>query len=101
MNTNSTLIFAVVVNLTCVCFSWQVMAYQRSNEAQLHSDYGIDSASLASLYPNPADYLWLNEQQLKVQASHALEFIADSANHGLNPNDYHFDLLHELDPSMI
>lgn len=100
VNTNRTVIFAVVVNLTCLCFCGQVMAYQRSNEAQLHSDYDIDSASLASLYPHPADYLWLNQQQLKEQASYALEFIADSANHGLNPNDYHFDLLQQLDPSL-
>ena len=76
------------------------MAYQRSNELQLHTDYDIDAASLASLYPHPADYLWLNKQQLKDQATHALEFIADSANHGLNPDDYHFDLLQQLDPTL-
>ena len=76
------------------------MAYQHSNEPLLHSDYDLDTASLTSLYPHPADYLWLDKQQLKDQASHALEFIADSANHGLNPNDYHFDLLQQLDPEL-
>ncbi|MBT8134069.1 MAG: L,D-transpeptidase family protein [Gammaproteobacteria bacterium] len=100
MNANRALIFAVVINLTCLCFSGKVMAYQRSNEPQLHSDYDIDTASLASLYPHPADYLWLNKRQLNDQATHVLEFIADSANHGLNPNDYHFDLLQQLDPTL-
>ncbi len=96
MNTNRVLIFAVA----SLCFSWQVMAYQRSNELQLYSDYDIDTASLASLYPHPDDYLWLKKQQLKDQATHALEFIADSASHGLNPDDYHFDLLQQLDPTL-
>ena len=74
------------------------MAYQRSNEAQLPGDYGIDTAALASLYPQPSDFLWINNNQLNEQASHALEFIAGSVNHGLNPNDYHFDLLQQLEP---
>ena len=100
MSTNKALIIAVVVNLSCLCFSGQVMAYQRSNEAQLYSDVGIDTASLASLYSHPGDTLWLNEHQLKHQATVALEFIADSVNHGLNPDDYHFDLLQQLDPTL-
>ena len=100
MNTNRAFIFAVVINLTWLYFYGLVMAYQRSNELQLHSDYNIDTASLASLYPHPDEYLWLNKRQLNDQANHALEFIADSVNHGLNSNDYHFDLLKQLDPSL-
>ena len=76
------------------------MANQRSNEPQRHSDYDIDTASLASLYLHPADYLWLDKQQLTDQATHVLEFIADSASHGLNPNDYHLDLLQQLEPGL-
>ena len=76
------------------------MANQRSNEPQRHSDYDIDTASLASLYPHPADYLWLDKQQLTDQATHALEFIADSASHGLNPNHYHHDLLQQLEAEL-
>jgi murein L,D-transpeptidase YcbB/YkuD len=100
VSTNNALIIAVVVTLSGLCFSGQVMAYQRSNEAQLYSDVDIDTASLASLYPHPDDYLWLNEQQLKHQATVALEFIADAVNHGLNSTDYHFDLLQQLDPAL-
>ena len=99
MDTNRAFVIAVVINLTWLCFSGQVMAYQRSNEVQLYSDYDIDTASLASLYKHPDNYLWLNKRQLKHQATYALEFIADSVNHGLNPNDYHFDLLQQLDPT--
>ena len=99
MNTNKAFVIAVVTSLTCLCFSGQAMAYQRSNEPLLYSDHDIDTASLASLYRHPDDYLWLNKQQLKHQASDALEFIADSVNHGLDPDDYHFDLLQKLDPT--
>ena len=76
------------------------MAYQRSNEPQSQSDYDIDTASLASLYPHPADYLWLDKQQLTDQATYALEYIADSASHGFNPDNYHFDLLQQLEPEL-
>ena len=76
------------------------MAYQRSNEPRLPGDHDIDTASLASLYPHATDYLWLENQQLKDQVTHALKFIADSANHGLNPNDYHLDLLQQLEPEL-
>ena len=76
------------------------MAHQHSNQLQLYSDYDIDTASLTSLYQQPGDYLWLNKYQLKDQATYALEFIADSVNHGLNPNDYYFDLLQQLDPTL-
>ena len=76
------------------------MANQHSNAIQPYSDYDIDAASLASLYPHIADYLWIDKQQLKAQAIDALEFIADSASHGLNPNHYHFDLLQQLEPEL-
>jgi murein L,D-transpeptidase YcbB/YkuD len=76
------------------------MANQHSNGIQPYSDYDIDTASLASLYPHLADYLWIDKQQLKAQAIDALEFIADSASHGLNPNHYHFDLLQQLEPEL-
>ena len=90
-----------MLNLSyCLCFSGLVMAYQGSNEPQRHSDNDIDTASLASLYPHPADYLWVDKQQLTDQATHALEFIADAASHGLNPNDYHHDLLQQLEPEL-
>ena len=100
VNTNRALVIVAVINLTWLCFSGQGMAYQRSDEPQLYRNYDIDTASLASLYRHPGAYLWLNNLQLKEQASYALEFIADSVNHGLNPNDYHFDLLQQLDPTL-
>ena len=99
MNTNKAIIYAVVVNLICLCFSGQVIAYQRFITPQQQNDYGIDTASLSHLYQQPSDYLWIDQQQLNLKAYDALEFIAHSVNHGLNPNDYHQDLLQHLDPT--
>lgn len=96
MNTNRTTILFVA----CLCFSGLTIANQGTNNLQPRSDYGIDTVSLSNLYQHPADYLWVNEQELKGQAHDALEFIADSAIHGLSPNDYHFDLLQQLDPTL-
>ncbi len=75
------------------------MAYQRFNEPRQQNDFGIDIAALSQLYQRPSDYLWLEQQQLTVRAYDALEFISQSVNHGLNPGDYHQDLLEHLDPT--
>ena len=100
MKTNRTLIIAVLINLVCLCFSGSIMADQHGNGIQPYSDYDFDTASLASLYPHLADYLWIDKQQPTAQAIDALEFIADSASHGLNPNHYHLDLLQQLEPEL-
>jgi len=76
------------------------MANQHGDGIQPHSDHDIDTASLVSLYPNLADYLWIDKQKPTAQAIDALEFIADSASHGLNPNHYHLDLLQQLEPEL-
>ena len=99
VNTNRAIIYALAINLVALCFAGQVMAYQRLNNTQQQNNYGIDTASLSNLYRQPSDYLWIDQQQLKLKAYDALEFIAHSANHGLNPNDYHQELLQHLDPT--
>ncbi len=40
------------------------------------------------------------EQSGFFRAGDALVFIANSSDHGLEPNDYHFDLLQQLDPTV-
>jgi L,D-transpeptidase YcbB len=75
------------------------MAYQRYDNPQLQNDYGIDTAALSRLYQHPSDYLWLKQQKLTTEAHEALEFIAGSVNHGLDPNDYHQDLLQQIHPA--
>ncbi|HHJ35067.1 MAG TPA: murein L,D-transpeptidase [Gammaproteobacteria bacterium] len=99
MNTNRAIILAFVINLIYLCISGQAVAYQRSN-LQPQNSYGIDTVSLSRLYYKPSDYLWIDQQQLKLEAYDALEFIAHSVNHGLNANDYHYDLLQHLDPML-
>jgi len=99
MNANKALIYAVAINLITLCCSGHAVASQRLNNPQQQNDYDIDTVSLSHLYQQPADYLWIDQQQLNLNAYDALEFIAHSANHGLNPNDYHQDLLQHLDPT--
>ena len=74
------------------------MASQRSDNLQHYNNYDVDTAALSHLYPQPSDQLWIEQQQLNVNAYEALAFIADSANHGFDPDDYHHDLLQQLDP---
>ena len=99
MNANKALIYAVAINLITLCCSGQAMASQQLNNPQQQSNYDIDTVSLSHLYRQPADYLWIDQQQLSLKAYDALEFIASSVDHGLNPNDYHQDVLQHLEPA--
>lgn len=100
MNISRTLIIAIIINLGCPCFSGLLLAQQVNSHSLPDNNFDIDTASLSSLYPHPEDYLWLHSQQLTEQARHALAFIAGSVNHGLNPDDYHYDLLQQLEPGL-
>lgn len=100
MNINRAIISAIAVSLIYYCFSGTALAYQRYYAPQQQNSYGVDTADLARLYREPSDYLWLHQQQLTRRAYDALAFIAGSITHGLNPNDYHQDLLAQLDPAM-
>ena len=99
---NRTILFVVSISLCCLGLSGQAMAYKRLNITQPDLvDYeNFDTASLSRLYPHSDDYLWIKKQSLSHQAYAALEFIANSRDHGLEPNDYHFDLLQQLDPTL-
>ena len=88
-------VYAIALNLVYSCLSAQALAFQRLNPSPLQH---IDTVALAQLYQQSSDYLWLEQQQLTDRAKQALEFIASSTRHGLNPDDYHQDLLDELDP---
>ena len=81
--------------------SGPAVAYKRFDNAQheIINHHDIDTASLSRLYPHPDDYLWIKNQEINNQAYIALDFIANSSNHGLDPNNYHFELLQQLDPA--
>lgn len=100
MNTNRTVILIVVLKIISFCFSAQAIATQQAHELYPHDSYDFDTATLSSLYQHPADYLWIDDLTLSDQANDAMAFIADSAIHGLNPNDYHFDLLRQRAPTL-
>jgi len=99
MDTNRAAIFVIVLNLLYQCFFGQALSSHRLEQTQQFSDYNLDTVSLSSIYQHPVDYLWLDEQQPNYQAYVALEFIAGSSQHGLNPDYYHYSLLQELDPA--
>ena len=100
MGNYRTTIYIIVINLIGLCFSAQAWAYHRFEKSQQHSGDNIDRTSLSNLDLHTSDHLWLENQQLKDQAYDALVFIASSSHHGLNPNDYHYDLLQQVDPTI-
>ncbi|NQZ53040.1 MAG: L,D-transpeptidase family protein [Piscirickettsiaceae bacterium] len=65
----------------------------------LSQQYDIDSDALAGFFKNKQPSLWLDKQQFTSHAHDALDFIAASIHHGLNPDDYHFSVLRQLDPT--
>jgi len=99
---NRTILFVVSIILISLGFTGQAVAYKRLNPPQQDFvDYtNVDTDSLSRLYLRADDYLWIKKQSLSQKASIALEFIASSSNHGLDPNNYHFDLLQQLDPTL-
>ena len=46
------------------------------------------------------NYRWLGNQQLTNHAYDALDFIAASSRHGLDPEHYHYSTLTQIDPSV-
>ena len=96
INANKNVVFA---GLVCWCMSVSATAYQQSGEA-LYAEHIIDWASINSLYGNTAGYLWLDKLQPNKNARLALEFISSSVNHGLDPDDYHYQALQQLDPQL-
>lgn len=99
MVTNRATVFIIVLNLLYLCFPGQALASHRLEISQQFSEYNIDTVLLSSIYQHPVDHLWLKEQQPNDQAYIALEFIASSSHHGLNPDHYHDSLLQEFDPT--
>ncbi|MBL4712802.1 MAG: L,D-transpeptidase family protein [Gammaproteobacteria bacterium] len=99
MITDKAIIYAVAINLVCLFFSGQTAAYQPNSTQQLENTYNLDTTSLSQLYSSSTDDIWLQNERLNDKANAALEFISLSVNHGLNPNDYHHDLLHRIDPT--
>lgn len=86
------LLFAVLV-----LWLSPVMAITTGHDEQSKGD--INSAALARLYDDASESIWLQHQQLTTQAYDALEFIASAGKHGLNPDDYHLELLRLLQSS--
>jgi len=87
-----------VIKLIGLCFISTATAYQQPN-VSLTNSIVIDDAAFSKLYPHHETLLWIDKYGFKEQAFDALDFIANSEDHGLNPNDYHFNLLQQVDPA--
>ncbi len=72
---------------------------QSLNEVSLSSHSDIALQNIAPLYLD-TDYIWLKDNKPSEQAYDALDFIKASTQHGLEPNDYHWTELQQLDPSV-
>jgi murein L,D-transpeptidase YcbB/YkuD len=93
VNKLRTAILTIVI--MCCCFSAQAKVFAKEIP---DSSLNLNTTALSQLYNAHSGYLWLKQRQFTPQTHDALEFIASSANHGFNPNDYHHDLLNYLDP---
>ncbi len=107
MNTSRTTIIAALAYLTSLIIislvlSGEARASLPVDQTATHNNSrSINTIALAKLYPDDKHYLWLDkDNELTTRAYYALEFIADSASHGLNPDDYHYLLLQQLDPEL-
>jgi len=83
--------FSLVILLLC---------YNAYAQEDTHSTkpLQINTAALTQLYGNDANYLWLKSRQYTNQTHDAMEFISSAITHGLDPINYHYDLLEYLDP---
>lgn len=98
MNSSRTVVIAAMMCLLGLCTTVLAMTSVEPGTPPPRQSDAIDVAALARLYPQASDYLWLHNQQLTKQARQALAFIAGASRHGLDPDDYHADLLRQLQP---
>jgi len=96
-------LFALIATLSSICLYGQAHAYTRTDLSPSTadaSDYSnIDADALTQLYSKPAKILWIRNNSLTGEAYAALNFIKNANNHGLEPNNYHFQQLQQLNPS--
>ncbi len=86
--------------ILCISFSANAMM-PTTWLAQLQQDnaYDLDLVSLSHFYHDKSAALWLEKQQLSNKAYDALDFISSSSKQGLEPDNYHYLVLKQLDPS--
>lgn len=92
------LLVCIVLILIDSCLNQRAVA-SPYEESRFFSDYDLDAISLSSIYQDERETLWLVDQLPNHHARVALEFIATAPEHGLDPADYHYHRLRQLDPS--
>lgn len=94
--TITSLVFLI---LTFLCLPVQAISNQWFEKNQQNNTYKLDTNTLSHFYQSTTPIIWLNNQQVTHKALDALKFIANSSQHGLNPNNYHYSIMRQLKPS--
>ena len=85
--------------LLCICLPANAMVSEWLANPQQQNTYDIDLVSVSHFYNGKLAYLWLDKQQPTNPAYDAIDFIFSSSKHGLDPENYHYSSLKQLDPS--
>ena len=88
-----------VISVLLLCISLSANAMAPKWLAQHQNTYAVDIVSLSHFYSDEYSSLWLKNLHPSNHAYDAIDFITRSAKHGLDPNDYHYATLKQLDPS--
>lgn len=97
MNTYKITIYIVVINLICSFVSVPALASQLLEKQQKHRAANIENSTLSAPDDHSTGHPWIENKQPNTKAHEALDFIANSSRHGLNPSDYHYDVLQHTD----
>jgi murein L,D-transpeptidase YcbB/YkuD len=85
--------------LLCICLPAHAMVTEWLELSQQENTYDLDLVSLSHFYSHQSTYLWLENLQSSNQAYDAIDFISASSRHGLEPENYHYSALKQLDPT--
>ncbi len=90
---------AISFILLCMSLSANAIVPTWLAHSQQDNTYKLNLVALSQFYSNDPAYLWLEQQRPSTQAFDAIDFISASSRHGLDPEDYHYAILKQLDPS--
>ncbi len=99
MKTLTKIITAISFVFVSICSPTYAMMTDWFDTPDQQNTFDLDQIALSHFYTQHQTYLWLENQQTTNQAYDALDFIASASQHGLNPDDYHYSILKQLDPT--
>jgi murein L,D-transpeptidase YcbB/YkuD len=97
MKTLTKMTTAISFILISIGLPVNAMMTQSLKIAEHENTFNLDQRALSHFYNHQETYLWLDNQHLSNQAYDALDFISAASQHGLEPDDYHYFILKQLD----